>query len=206
MRNIRKGREPRSLTEYKKHPGATYEGYSQKDDLRRSLVQEQKGLCCYCMSRIRADRKHMKIEHWQSQSPEKYPERQLDYTNLLGACLGGKGKPKKFQHCDTLKGDKNLSFNPANPADDVERLFKFLGDGRIVSDDAMRNEEINKILNLNHPILIQNRKAVLDAFKERLGKAKLDPHKELPKWDGNHTDELPEYSQVIVYWLRKKIK
>ena len=37
----------------------------------------------------------MKIEHWQSKSPQKYPGRQLDYTNMLGACYGGQKKNKK---------------------------------------------------------------------------------------------------------------
>lgn len=207
MKNITKLPEPRSLTEHKKQPHSDYDNYAQKDDLRESLVSEQKGLCCYCMSRIRPDSGKMKIEHWQCQ--DNYPARQLDYSNLLGACLGGQGQPSKKQHCDTKKGNRDLSFNPADPSCDVESMFKFLGDGRIEAVDSGVDEEINNILNLNCSLLIQNRKSVLDAFKTRLSLGrikKFDPAKELPKWDGGISGNLPEYSQVIAYYLRKKLK
>jgi hypothetical protein len=53
--------------------------------------------------------------------------------------------------------------------------------------------------------LISNRKAVLEAFQQRLQNGHtLDPARELPKWDGSEPGELPEYAQVIVYWLKKK--
>lgn len=206
MKNITKLCEPRSLTEHKKQPYADYDNYGEKDDLRKSLVKEQKGLCCYCMSRIRPNGKEMKIEHWQCQ--DNYSTRQLDYSNLLGACLGGQGRPSKKQHCDTKKGNSDLSFNPADPSCDVESLFRFLGNGRIEAFDPGINTEINDILNLNYSLLIQNRKSVLDAFKQRLGKGKVNPAKELPKWDGSCSDELEPFSQVqvIVYYLRKKLK
>ncbi len=52
MRTILKGREPASLTEHRATPGADYDGYRDKDTLRAHLVAEQRGLCCYCLSRI----------------------------------------------------------------------------------------------------------------------------------------------------------
>ncbi len=204
MRNIVKGREPRSLTEHRTKANADYDNYNHKDDLRQSLVQEQKGLCCYCMSRIKPDRKHMKIEHWQCQ--DNYPQRQLDYNNLLGACLGGQGQPQRDQHCDTRKGNSDLSFNPADPSCNVEQMFKFLGNGKIEAVDPAIDREINEILNLNWYRLAENRKAVLDSFKQRLGIGGFNPERELSRWDGSQTDKLPEYSQVIVYWLKKKLK
>ena len=203
MRNITKNHEPHSLTEHRKQPHADYQNYVQKDDLRQSLLDEQRGLCCYCMSRIRPTNDGMKIEHWHCR--ENYPGEQLDYQNLLGACLGNQGAKPGEQHCDTRKGNQDLSVNPADPACDVERLICFLGDGRITSDDKDVDRELNEILNLNWDRLVNNRRAVLDSFKERLGKAPLKPDRELPKWDGTDGGELPEFSQVIVYWLRKKL-
>jgi len=61
------------------------------------------------------------------------------------------------------------------------------------------------ILNLNWPRLANNRKAVLDAFKQRLGKGNLNAAQELRKWDGTQAGELPEFAQVMVFWLGKRI-
>jgi len=83
MRTIQKGPEPATLTQYRQQPDAVYDNYGNKADLRAALVAEQRGLCCYCQSRIRATPAHMKIEHWQCQAD--HPARQLDFSNLLGA-------------------------------------------------------------------------------------------------------------------------
>ena len=204
MRAIQKNTEPRSLTEHRKQTHADYDNYADKDTLRHSLVAEQRGLCCYCQSRIRADAASMKIEHWQCQA--NHPERQLDYRNLLGACLGGHGRVEHEQHCDTRKGNAELNFCPADPAHSIEQRIRFLGDGSIQSPDTDFDRQMNEVLNLNWNKLVSNRKAVLVAFQQRLQMGKtLDPSKELSKWDGSLANHLPEYSQVIVYYLNKKL-
>ncbi|MDO9227644.1 MAG: TIGR02646 family protein [Pseudomonadota bacterium] len=210
MRTIQKVQEPQSLTWHRQQPHANYDNYADKDKLRQYLVAEQRGVCCYCQSRIRAidaegkpTNKYMKIEHWQSQTG--YPARQLDFTNLLGACLGREGHPEREQHCDTRKGNSNLCFSVCDPAHLIERQIRLLGNGQITSDDAAINEALNSVLNLNWPRLTSNRRAVLDAFQQRLQHGRrIDPARELPKWDGSEPGDLPEYAQVIVYWLRKK--
>ena len=108
----------------------------------------------------------MKIEHWRSQS--RHPLEQLDYSNLLGACNGNERQPPESQHCDTRKGDRPLSRNPADKNHHVDKMVRFIGDGRIVSDDLDFNSELNEVLNLNFSRLIENRKAVLDGFLEGL--------------------------------------
>lgn len=209
MRTIQKGKEPNSLVEYRKQADATYKGYREKQDVRDQLVQEQRGLCCYCQRRIRPTEVGMKIEHWHSKSPDKYPKEQLNYKNLLGACLGGQKhgeeSPIATHHCDTLKDDDEICFCLTDPAHPIETQIRFLGDGRIQSSDADIERDINKFLNLNLSYLVENRRGVLKGFQDRLttGK-KLDVAKELSKWDGSQAGELPEYAQVIVYWLRKK--
>ncbi|BDD88634.1 retron system putative HNH endonuclease [Desulfofustis limnaeus] len=203
MRTIQKNDEPASLTAHRQQPHADYDNYADKDTLRQSLVTEQRGLCCYCQSRIRPDKASMKIEHWQCQAT--YPARQLDYRNLLGACLGGHGRPEREQHCDTRKGNRALCFCPADPAHPVERCIKFLGNGKIASDDVAINTALNDILNLNLGQLVSNRKAVIDAFKQRLGRGNFNAARELQKWDGTQPGDLPEYAQVMVFWLEKKI-
>lgn len=95
MRDITKEIEPRSLTEHRAGEHCDYDNYQGKDELRQALVREQRGLCCYCMGRIRADTASMKIEHWGSQA--RFPGDQLHYQNLLGACLGGQSQPSNNQ-------------------------------------------------------------------------------------------------------------
>ncbi len=203
MRTIQKGAEPATLTRHRQQPHADYDNYADKAALRQALVSEQRGLCCYCQSRIRAAVEGMKVEHWQCQADN--PARQLDYSNLLGACLGGHGRPEREQHCDTRKGNSALCFSVCDPAHPIERQIRFLGDGRISADDAAIDEAINAVLNLNLPRLVINRKAVLAAFQQRLQDGRrLDPARELPRWDCTEPGELPEFAQVIVYWLRKK--
>lgn len=204
MRTIQKGREPSSLTRHRQQPHADYDNYVDKDALRQALVAEQHGVCCYCQSRIKATPNGMKIEHWQCQAD--HPERQLDFSNLLGACTGGQGRPEREQHCDTRKGNGGLCFSVCDPTHPIERKIRFLGDGTIRSDDATVNEEINTVLNLNLPRLVNNRKGVLVAFQSCLERgASLDPARELPKWDGSQPGDLPEFSQVVVYWLQKRL-
>jgi uncharacterized protein (TIGR02646 family) len=203
MRTIQKGPEPATLTQHRQQPHADYDNYADKAALRQALVTEQCGLCCYCQSRIRATPEGMKIEHWQCQAD--HPARQLDFDNLLGACLGGHGRPEREQHCDTYKGNKGLCFSVCDPAHPIERQIRFLGDGTIKSDDADIDEALNAVLNLNLPRLVGNRKAVLTAFQQRLQDGRrVDPARELPRWDSSEPGDLPEFAQVVVYWLRKK--
>ncbi|MDO8845441.1 retron system putative HNH endonuclease [Methylicorpusculum sp.] len=203
MRTIRKNTEPTSLTVHRQSPYSDYDNYRDKDVLRQSLVEEQRGLCCYCQSRIHPNISSMKIEHWECQ--DNYPGRQLDYQNLLGACLGGKGRTKREQYCDTRKDNDDLCFCLTDPAHPIERQIRFLGNGEITSDNVNIKNAINDILNLNRDQLVTNRRAVLDAFKQRLGKGPLNAARELEKWNGSQPGELPEYAQVMVFWLEKKI-
>jgi uncharacterized protein (TIGR02646 family) len=206
MRNIQKQTEPKSLTQHRANTNADYDNYAQKKDLRDNLVGEQRGICCYCMQRIRPDPESMKIEHWQCQ--DQYLHRQLDYNNLLGACLGGQGQEPEKQHCDTKKGNLDLIYNPSDPVRDVESKLQFLGDGTIQSSDANFNQEINTVLNLNQSSLVSNRKAVLTALQAGFmakNPSYSDIQKELSKWNGDNDGELEPFCQVIVYYLRKKI-
>ncbi|MBU2840165.1 TIGR02646 family protein [Acidithiobacillus thiooxidans] len=203
MRTVRKGPAPASLIQHRQQPHADYDNYADKAALRQALVAEQRGLCCYCQSRIWATPDGMKIEHWQCQAD--HPERQLDYSNLLSACLGGHGRPESKQHCDTRKGNNDLCFSVCDLAHPIEREIRFLGDGTIKAEDATIDDALNAVLNLNLPRLVSNRKAVLTAFQQRLQNGRrVDPERELPRWDGNEPGELPEFAQVIVYWLQKR--
>jgi uncharacterized protein (TIGR02646 family) len=209
MKQIIKGPEPASLTQHRQTAHANFGNYLDKETLRQQLISEQRGICCYCMGRLRPDGQSMKIEHWRSQG--HYPDQQLDYSNLLGACLGNKGQRPTSQHCDTRKGEQDLSRNPANPTHDIESLIRFQGDGTIISDNPLFNAELNEVLNLNEGRLRNNRKAVLDAFHRTLCKwGSLQRHtleNLLADWNGDsHNGDLREYCQIVVYWLRKRLR
>ena len=208
MRNIIKGTEPASLAQHRCSQHADYDNYPDKATLRTSLVSEQRGLCCYCLSRIPSQNDAMKIEHWHSQT--QFPAEQLDYPNLLGACLGNEGQPRKRQHCDTRKGDDPLSKSPANQSHRIESLIRFTADGTIEADDPTLNREINDVLNLNLPFLKNNRKAAIEGFKAALDKRGTLQRPTLERllrdWNGeSHSNELRPFCQVVVYWLRKRL-
>lgn len=208
MKPIVKNGEPDSLTEHRCKQFADYDNYAEKDDLRESLVGEQGGLCCYCMQRIEPDESRMKIEHWLCQ--EDNADRQLDYGNLLGACRGGMGKPRKLQHCDTFKGKLVLSRNPANPQHRVDRDLRYLTDGTIASGSEAFDLELNTVLNLNMTVLKNNRKAVLDGLKQWAERTDVlrreDIQRELAEWSAIEDGVFQEYAQVAVYWLQKRLR
>ena len=206
MRSITKGSEPVSLIAHRKTPHSDYDNYTAKDDLRHALVSEQRGLCCYCMGRIRPELASMKIEHWKCHA--RYPGEQLKYRNLLAACLGGHGKPAHIQHCDTRKGDSDLEWNPADPAHHIETRIRYQLDGSIRSDEADFDGQLNNVLDLNLPVLKNHRKAILAAVSTwwtlygpvSRGRILRKRNDYVP-----NTGELQPYSQVAVQWLDQKL-
>jgi len=208
MRTILKDTEPASLAQHRLTAHADFENYADKDNLRACLVREQRGLCCYCLSRIRPDGATMKIDHWHCR--EHHPTEQLDYGNLLGACLGGQGQSPDQQHCDTKKGMSLLSKNPAKPLHAVENFIRYEPDGTISSSDLEFDAELNDVLNLNVAFLKNNRKATLEAFKLTLLKRGELQRPTIERWLGDwngesHPNELKPFCQVVVYWLRKRL-
>ena len=211
MREIIKGPEPPSLTAHRQRPHCYYANYEDKDDLRRALVAEQRGICCYCMTRIRSEPASMKIEHWQCQA--HHCGEQLNYRNLLGTCLGGPKQPVHRQHCDTRKGDQDLKWNPANPAHHIETRIRYWTDGSIHADDAEFDTQLDQVLNLNLSLLRNNRKRVLDAVldwwkqeKSRIGgRVPRDRFvRERDKHWANH-GQLSPFCQVAVWWIEQKL-
>lgn len=208
MRAIVKGQEPQSLTEHRRTPNSDYDNYpyEDKDALRLVLVTEQRGLCCYCMGAIRPEANAMKIEHWQCQAG--YPDRQLDYSNLLGACRGGEGQPFRSQHCDTRKGDDDLLWNPAEPAHAIEARVKYGADGTIKSDDDTFDRQLNEVLNLNLAFLKNHRRGVINAVLEwwrRHGPVSRRRIEREVRRNAPAHGQLTPYRQVAVWWLQQRL-
>ncbi len=223
MKQISKRIEPRSLVEHRAN-GGTFDNLS-KDDLRNSLLVEQGHICCYCMKRIpqklkaQEIEKHFpssKIEHVKCQSKPENSKLTLDYKNLLLACNGNHGLPKKMQTCDTYKDERDLSFNPANSSRNIEDLINYNLMGEISSKDEFINADLNEILNLNTNDLKNVRKAYYKDIMDRIilegrrqkGKdiQKLFYKSEKEKLLRMNDGKFAQYCMIGVYLINKKLK
>lgn len=161
------------------------------------------------MQRISVDR--MKIEHWKSQ--DEYPQFQLDFNNLLGACEGGQGSPSHLQHCDTKKGNTEITINALDNDRNYEDLIRYRGNGEISSDDITINNELNEVLNLNMQTLVNNRKEVLGLVLKQLKSqypkgdwTEAILNKKIQQWSDRQKDgKYKPYCQIVIYHLKKKL-
>ena len=210
MRAITKGPEPTSLTRHRMTSHTHYDNYADKETLRQMLVTEQRGLCCYCMGRIRRD--SMKIEHWRCQS--RFPRDQLDYRNLLGACQGGEGQPRSRQHCDTRKGDRDLRWNPADQSDQIETRIYYESDGGIRSHHADFDTQLEEVLNLNLAVLKTSRRRVRERIVQwwQMERRRLRGPVPRERFENERercvggVGDLQPFCQVSVWWLDQRLK
>ncbi len=206
MRMIAKGAEPVSLTTHRSTPHCDYDNYPDKDTLRTALVAEQRGLCCYCMCRIEERPASMKIEHWRCRA--NYPERELDYRNLLASCRGGEGMARDRQHCDTSKADDDLLWNPADSQRRVENRIRYGTDGAIQSDDPRFDRQLNDVLNLNLPRIRNQRKASLDSVLQWWRRQRRPVSRQRVEREIVRRQSLPilaPYVQVGIWWLERRL-
>lgn len=120
-----------------------------KSEIKTVLIREQRGLCAYCMRRIRMD-SHSRIEHFIPLSADK--EKAIDYGNMLGVCDGGEktmGQPGHILCCDAHKKETEISTSPLNKLQMDKIAYK--PDGRIFTEpkDVVMEEDINETLLLN---------------------------------------------------------
>lgn len=206
---IEKGREPHSLTEYKKQPYASYDNCN-KDDIRESLLQEQGYLCAYCMRRI--SKAHMKIEHWYPESKSDEAGR-MDYSNMLGCCEGHKDHcTHSGDTCDTHKGDTELTLTPLN-RDHIAKIKYRTGTGEIYSEDSVIDHDLNVTLNLNcqEQYLKENRKAVLNTIKNRISKkgtlSRTEWERILKMYTSmDNAGQRKEYAGIAIWYINRKLK
>jgi hypothetical protein len=163
------------------------------------------------MSRVHDGPTTLKIEHWRCQS--RHPGEQLNYRNLLGACLGGDGQPPQLQHCDTRKGDSDLQWNPAEAAHHIETRFRYELDGSIRADDAHFNDQLDQVLNLNLPLFKNNRRGSLDAVLDwwRRERARIGgpvPRERFVRERDKYiagNGEIAPFCPVAVWWLGQRL-
>lgn len=203
MRKIKKSSEPKEWTEYRLTSGAVYQ---RKPQLAESLLQEQGYLCAYCMRRIPVSDKNSsedtRIDHILSQ--DNNPDRTLDYSNMAICCPGA---INSSFHCDKSKGSANITFDLYHDAF-FETLSYKSQDGAICSSNAVYNDEINRLLNLNNPLLKANRLSAWNGVKKYLVKghwslAKIN--EQLKNWESkDHEGKYKEYCGIVLFYLQKK--
>lgn len=179
---VRKRAPPPTLTTYRLSLDTTadpprparYDGpgfESVKPAIREALVAEQRGVCCYCTDRIAPTDDNMKIEHHVPQRGEwGDPTRDLDWTNLLGACCGSvpnpKGRGAMVLHCDSAKGDRPL---PIDPTDATHvAAIDYTRRGEVTSTREEHRRALDEVLNLNADALVERRRRALDELKRTL--------------------------------------
>ena len=189
---IQKGSEPNAWMRYRLTKGVEFRAIP---ELKDSLLKEQGYLCAYCMARI--DKDHMKVEHFKPQS--LYLQDIFAYGNLLACCLG---KTQEESHCDTSKGNAEISLSPLSPSC-VDTLSYESGTGKIKSSNPYYDRELDRILHLNTPIIKQNRLKVLQGAIQA-----LRIRKQLEK-EWNPVDKEGKrkpYCGIVIYFLEKKLK
>ena len=114
MIKITKGREPDEWTEERNTPGITYET-AHKDALRLALLEEQGGLCGYCMRRVSfvaGTQTDTRIEHLKPRTlslAEGKSEETLAYGNMILCCNGDIDGSKNLICTKTFQAERNRS-------------------------------------------------------------------------------------------------
>ena len=212
MLYIQKKQEPDSLTKYRKQRFAHFDGYPNKDDIRRQLLEEQDHLCAYCMRRI--DQEHMKIEHWYPEDRLTDKER-LEYKNMLGVCEGHiAGSKGADDTCDAHKGNELIVVNPQERST-VDKIKYRTATGEIYSEDASIQKDLHITLNLNSEKhqLKKNRKDTLDAVIREMRKLQQNGvwnrkimESMLSFYESTHSGGMKkEYAGIVIWYLQKKL-
>jgi uncharacterized protein (TIGR02646 family) len=206
MRLIEKHKknEPRSLKQLRKKGGKYTDLRGEtKEAVRNALLDEQGHLCCYCLRRINK----LEIEHIQSQ--KNYPEKDLEYTNLIASCVRDASQDK-ILHCNAAKGSTEIVLNPTD-----ENLMKstyFTADGYVHTKQTELQQELDIVLNLNNYRLTQERKNLYQLVFDEIHR--LFPNKTVSKaflekrikdFSEKKNEKYEQHCQVAIYFLAKKL-
>lgn len=116
------------------------------DDLRKELLIEQGGLCCFCNRKI--SEASMSIEHLVPQSRDS--GKATDWSNLVASC-------NDRNTCNQSRSNTALEVLPTHPH--CEKTIYLNPAGRL--ETAEYSITVNKVLNLNDRQLIDRRREVL---------------------------------------------
>lgn len=218
MLPIKKGTTPKQLADavrrIKGTPDATLSWRNVSADEReatlQALLDEQGSLCAYCTRRVSVNTAHVEHIVPQGEAAGTDDPLSLDYTNLLAVCDGLEGSEEGLT-CDRARGNAPLTVNPLNP-ETLENI-RYRRDGEMLADDRAVDLDVTKTLNLNHPLLVRNRRAALQVLFARFeregsrgGKRRvlslcedyIDEHLSNPK-------AREPYDGAIIYFMKRRL-
>ena len=219
MMPIEKGPAPQELIDAKRRiertPDATLSwrnvDASEREATLRALLNEQGQLCAYCTRKIDMDNAHVEHIIPQSEAAGADDPHSVDYRILLAVCDGFDGYAEG-QTCDRSRGDAPLVVNPLKP--ETLKGIRYRRDGWILSDDRAVNQDLDRTLNLNQPLLVRNRKATLEALSkmfERIGAR--GENRRVVSLCRHYIDEHLKNPQVrepfdgaVIYFMKKRLR
>lgn len=173
MKHIDKQSEPVEVTDWKvRNPHATFKDLRHEHSfpgavaarlaLRAALLTEQKGLCCYCETRI--DNGDFHIEHFRPKDPALFPYLQLTYDNLHACCRkNAPGGPEEY--CGHKKANEFSDLLVSPLETDCGSHFRYDAMGGIFANDERGRETIS-ILKLDSVLLCRSRKNLIEEFED----------------------------------------
>ena len=138
-----------------------------KDQILKTMVADQGGLCAYTMRRIDSSSSHVEHIKPQSRCRADLHGSDLDYTNLV-ACFPREGMKAKYRYGAQLKGkwwdiDGAEFVSPLQPV--CEQVFRFKRNGEIEAiNDRTEARTTIAVLGLDHISLTEDRKRVIEEF------------------------------------------
>lgn len=205
MKYIRKKKSPEPFEKWKREMGesAHYGNIPAeiKSILRKSLLDEQNWLCCYCGLSLMTHNIH--IEHFRPQS--KYKELQLEYRNLHASCNGRLLHLTEYEGISDFCGhakkdwfDEKLLISPLDP--NCESFFEYGFDGSIRSNHGQRaaTETIWR-LGLDSYLLRKQREEAINAVFELTDIFNDDELQDMISFleTPDLTNRLPSFSYII---------
>jgi len=133
--------------------------------LRKDILEkEQNRLCIYCEKKISDNSKKSNIDHFKTRN--LFPEKTLDYTNLLVSC-------NVNDRCSSLKDSKKSLLKNRDDYENIldptienpNDFFNYLFSGEIIPIDDKKAQFTIEIFNLNQQSLSDERKMLADTLK-----------------------------------------
>lgn len=214
MRRIQKGDEPPSLKKYREQlpvppPKDAWGRFTSIDDAREAVTKEQRQLCAFCQCRMAWKKTRIKLAHIVPQKVLVDGKRlDLVWTNIVGACDGGEGKPGHLQHCDTRQGNSRLH-PELDPVQFTNGSLTYDEYGGVYQADGNPDiqDQLDDVLGLNLQHIKDKSVAALRVFRSELAE-----RADRERWLPGHIDELDpekpgdaelkEYADFLLWHLR----
>lgn len=145
------------------------------------------------------------MKHIPIEAQSENADLRLKYTNMLGVCLGNRGKAKHLQHCDLSRGNKPLYVDPRKQH--CEEAVKYRRDGEIYAESEQIASSLKDTLNLNVRELRQGRKVAMDmAIKALNHYTRGEISREITVWGRlEQSGKYRPFCRAAIYILQKKL-